>query len=377
MADQSFFDESREQSQIKSRIVEKYFWAWAKVIIRTAKQRSNRIAYVDLFAGPGRYKDGTVSTPLRVLERAIGDPDMRDMLVSVFNDRDVGNTSALQKAIDDLPGINRLRHKPEVATSEIGPEIVRLFSGKQLVPTLLFVDPWGYKGLSLGLINSVLKDWGCDCIFFFNYNRVSMGLSNPVVRERIEALFGRERAERIRGMLESLSPEYRETLIVEELSGALKEMGGKFVLPFTFRNESGSRTTHHLIFVSKHFRGYEIMKEIMAQESSEAAQGVPSFEYSPASERFPLLFELTQPIADLEQDLLRQFAGRTLTMEEVYMEHNVGRPFIRRNYKRALLNLEAAGKIKADPPANNRRPYRGELTFAERTTVNFPQEGHQ
>lgn len=46
--DRSFFEESREQSIIKARIIAKYFWAWAKVIIPTAKQHDNRIAYIDL-----------------------------------------------------------------------------------------------------------------------------------------------------------------------------------------------------------------------------------------------------------------------------------------------------------------------------------------
>ncbi len=67
MVDEQFFDESREQSEVKARIVQKYFWAWAKVIIPTAKRYGNRILYIDLFAGPGRYKDGTLSTPLLVL----------------------------------------------------------------------------------------------------------------------------------------------------------------------------------------------------------------------------------------------------------------------------------------------------------------------
>jgi three-Cys-motif partner protein len=58
MVDTSFFDESRDQSRIKSRILAKYFWAWARVIIPTAKAHDNRIAYIDLFAGPGRYNDG-------------------------------------------------------------------------------------------------------------------------------------------------------------------------------------------------------------------------------------------------------------------------------------------------------------------------------
>ena len=59
-----FFDETTEQSAIKAKILSDYFWAWAKVIIPTAKKSPrNRIAYIDLFAGPGRYKDGTKSTP--------------------------------------------------------------------------------------------------------------------------------------------------------------------------------------------------------------------------------------------------------------------------------------------------------------------------
>lgn len=48
MGNSSFFDESREQSSVKAEIVAKYFWAWAKVVIQTAKKRQTNIAYVDL-----------------------------------------------------------------------------------------------------------------------------------------------------------------------------------------------------------------------------------------------------------------------------------------------------------------------------------------
>jgi hypothetical protein len=97
-----------------------------------------------------------------------------------------------------------------------------------------------------------------------------------------------------------LKPAERELTIVEELSEALQEMGGKYVLPFCFSNEKGTRTSHYLIFVSKHFKGYEIMKEVMAKESSSANQGISSFEYCPADARQPLLFELSRPLDELE-----------------------------------------------------------------------------
>ena len=86
MRNNSFYDEPTEQSLVKARIVEKYFWAWAKVIIPWAKRRNSEIGYVDLFAGQGSYNDGTKSTPILVLERAAEDEDIRNMLISVFND---------------------------------------------------------------------------------------------------------------------------------------------------------------------------------------------------------------------------------------------------------------------------------------------------
>ncbi|MEA5572645.1 three-Cys-motif partner protein TcmP [Calothrix sp. UHCC 0171] len=380
MSNPSFFDEQKEQSLIKARIVEKYFWAWAKVIIGVIKgtkikgrRVDERIAYIDLFAGPGRYKDGSESTPLKVLETALSEPDMQNMLVTVFNDVNTNNVNSLQQAINSLPNINNLKYQPQIINQEVGENIVRKFNDIKLIPTLFFVDPWGYKGLSLQLINSVVKDWGCDCIFFFNYNRINMGLNNAAVEEHLNALFGKVRADEVRKQLKQLQPEERELTIVEAICEALKEMGGEYVLPFGFKNDKGNRTSHHLIFVSKHVKGYEIMKDIMAKESSEQNQGVASFEYNPAvSSRLPLLFELYRPLDELEEMLLDEFAGRTMTMKDIYDLHHVGRRYISRNYKAALNNLEAQGKVIAEPPANKRRKQKGEITFADNVIVKFP-----
>ena len=77
-----------------------------------------------------------------------------------------------------------------------------------------------------------------------------------------------DRAAKLRERLERLKPWQRELAILEEICEALLEMGGKFVLPFCFKDEKGKRTSHHLIFVSKHPLGYGIMKDVMAKESS-------------------------------------------------------------------------------------------------------------
>jgi hypothetical protein len=112
----------------------------------------------------------------------------------------------------------------------------------------------------------------------------------------------------------------------------------------------------------------------MAKESSEHVQGVATFEYSPATEKYPMLFELSRPLDDLAEMLLQDFGGQRLRMRDIYLLHSVGKPFIDSNYKRVLASLEAKGKIVADPPAANRRKIKGDVTFADDVWVSFPKE---
>ncbi|MBI4028008.1 MAG: three-Cys-motif partner protein TcmP [Verrucomicrobia bacterium] len=366
-----FFEETKEQSLVKATIVAKYFWVWAKVIMSQVQGTGKKIAYMDLFAGQGRYQDGTKSTPLRVLEQAINDPEMRQVLVTFFNDKNGDNSQSLERAISELPDIDKLTYRPKVMNEEVGSEMVKMFEQMRLIPTLFFVDPWGYKGLSLQLVNAVIKDWACECIFFFNYNRINMGLNNQFVEEHMNALFGKERADALRSKLQTLSPGDRELTIVEELCKALNQTNDRYVLPFRFRDDRGTRTSHHLIFVSKHFRGYDIMKRVMAGESSKQEQGVASLEYSPADRRYPVLFEMARPLDDLEAMLLNDCAGRSITFKKLYETHSVGKPYIDSNYKQVLKKLEEAGAITAEKPGKKRR--RG--TFADDVVIIFSQKG--
>ena len=369
---ESFFDEQTPQSLVKSEIVEKYFYAWASIMVGTQKRtgRGNKIGYVDLFAGPGRYEKGAISTPLKVLQTAISKPDLCERLVTIFNDGDKDNVQTLDKEIAALTGIEQLQHKPSVWNQEVGDKIAARFAEINTIPLLAFIDPWGYKGLTLRLVNAFLKSWGCDCIFFFNYSRINAGLSNQLVAEHMAALFGEERAKRLKEELKPLSPPEREATIVNELATALKELAGeekRFVLPFCFKKAGGKRTTHHLILVTKHFKGYEVMKDIMAKASSEHVDGVPSFAYSPATSPSQLLLaSLNQPLTLLRQQLLTTFAGRRVTMQRIYEEHSVDTPYIPKNYKDVLSEMEKDGTITTD----GRKSKRG---FADDLVAIFPE----
>lgn len=66
--------------------------------------------------------------------------------------------------------------------------------------------------------------------------------------------------------------------------------------------------------------------------------------------------------------IMTQFAGQQLQMIDIFDRHNVGRPFIKRNYKDALLKLEKEGRILAEP--SNRRAG----TFADNVFVVVPEK---
>ncbi|NQE33321.1 three-Cys-motif partner protein TcmP [Microcoleus asticus] len=378
MVNNSFYDKPKEQSLVKIEIVAKYFGAWAKIMISQIKKipfskRPPNIAYVDLFSGPGYYKDGCKSTPLLILESVLAESQMREQFVTIFNDIDSTNTESLARAIASLPGIDTLRHLPIILNKEVGEEIIQdIKKNIKSAPTLFFIDPFGYKGLSISLIGSVISNWGSDCIFFFNYNRINMDVNNPVVKKEMNSFFGEKRADALREELKPMQPEERESTIVKSICQALKDVGGSHVQDFCFKKSSASRTSHYLIFISKNKRGHSIMKDIMAQKSSIFTQGVPSFEYNQSQAAIQLSLFDFQPIDDLENMLLDEFAGQTLTMEEIYNQHHVGKRYISKNYKEALKKLEQQGKIVADPSASQRRKPKGEITFGEQVRVTFP-----
>lgn len=338
----AFFAEQRDQSLVKARIVAKYFVAWARIMI--ARSMSGRIVYLDLYAGTGKYSDGSSSTPLLVLDSIIDDEKLRNGVVSIFNEMNADSYEKLKGAIQTHPGVETLRYAPQILNDEVNDAAAGVFAKTKMVPSLLFADPFGYKGLTRDLLRAILKDWGSDCIFFFNYNRIYMGLRNPIVAGHIDAIFGKERADWLRAnVTPEMDPPKREATILHALREAMAEIDGAYTLAFRFRR-SAARTSHHLVFVTKNVLGHDIMKQVMASESSTHPQDVASFEFLPKAGQTEL--ELARPLDELQEELLQRYAGKAMTVKQLIDDHNIGTPYVPKNYKDALKNLRAAGKIQ-------------------------------
>lgn len=364
----SFFEEQTPASRVKSAIVSKYFSGWANVM---CSQRCAKIAYVDLFSGRGRYKDGSPSTPILLVTKAVQNHKLRTRIQFVFNDANPDYVETLKKELEAIPSIDSLRYQPVFYTNTVDQNTVRSLEEISTVPTLSFVDPCGYRGLSLSLIRALVKDWGCDSIFFFNYRRINPGIENKRLQKPISLVFADRLIKKLRTELQGKTPGERECIILKEVEQVFRKWGMKFVLPFPFKSPSGQRTTHHLIFVSKNVLGYTIMKGIMAGTSSSSFQGVPSFEYNPDASN-DYLFPPFTPLDDLKKDLLTYFAGKTLTRQEVFEIHQIGRIYIEKNYRDALLDLEKSSQVETNRSTRTPRPRSG--SFPKDMIVTFPPQ---
>lgn len=371
-----FFLHQTEASRIKAEIVAKYFVAWARVLTGHFARRGRpfQLGYLDLFAGPGVYSEGRArSTPILVLEAALQNPVLRRSLTSIFNEADESHLAQLKTNISQISGIEQLEHGPQFFAERASEGHVRLVRLMKNIPTLFFVDPWGYKGISLRLLHEAVQGFGCDVIFFFNYRRVRAAIFNDTFGPLMNDMFGESRACSLREDLAKLPLAARETRTIEEIRSALAELGAEYIRHHRFTEESGE-TSHYLFYLSKNPKGHRIMGDIMAPHSSKSPGGVPSFSHTPPPSQFSFAeFEAPRkdPIRELADSLSEQFAGQTLSVHAVFARHSKkSSGYVFRNYQQALRRLEDAGRITADPPAAVRR----KGTLGEKVVIMFQRE---
>jgi len=335
-----FFKERTEQSAVKARITADYFRSWLSIM--RVHTRDGRLAYIDLYCGPGTYGSGQESTPLLVLRVALETREWQKMVVAVFRDKKKRYIDELKKNVaEKIPEARLLQHPPDIRRANAAQsDILQYVENRDTIPIFMFLDPFGYSGLSIRLFRAILKNWGCEVLFFFNFNRINLALRNRSVRERMDELFGKERVERLKGELRGARSAFaKERIILAALRAALNESGAKiYMLPFRFR-PTQKRISHHLVFCTKNAHAQKIMKDIMARESSSHYDGVASFEFAPHVPAQAPVTGAEPPLETLGKELLVKFAGRRMTVFRIYEEHNDGTNYTMKNYRDVLCRL--------------------------------------
>ena len=142
--EEHFFNEPTDASRIKQKLVKDYFISFTNVLAH-----NRDVGYADLFAGPGRYKNGEKSIPLLITEHVISSEWLRNCVRLWFNEGDPELYKQLETNIFSIPGVEYLRHRPSVTDKIVGKQSQ---NREYSIPTFVFADPCGYKGLSLRMI---------------------------------------------------------------------------------------------------------------------------------------------------------------------------------------------------------------------------------
>lgn len=176
-ADDEFYLTQTESSRIKANIVAKYFPQYCKIIL---KRQQEYVAYMDLFSGPGFYDDENPSTPILIGDAVAKDSLLREKVVMGFND--MNYKAKLEANFVKRYPEGTFNHPPRFADGEVGEDaainryLSRTPQKKNPRPTLLFVDPWGYKGIDTSLLANFLKHWGNELFLFVNIKRIQAAI---------------------------------------------------------------------------------------------------------------------------------------------------------------------------------------------------------
>ncbi|MGL4392863.1 MAG: three-Cys-motif partner protein TcmP [Fusobacteriaceae bacterium] len=256
-----FFDSQSENSHVKSDIVTKFFSTYFSIISTWHK---GTIYYIDLFCGPGKYDDGHNSTPILLLNKILNNPTAHEKLQLVFNDSSKENYDKIKKHIEEHDVFSKLKLKPDfynLSASEVN--IDKYLNSK--TPVFSFVDPFGYKDVSVSLIEKLVKNSGSDVILFFNTKRLRMDAYKENVEQHLKLLFG-ERLIHLREITNTCTKDKTKTIISLFSQNLREEMinynGKFFVFDFPFYSSDKNIISHNILLLTKNHKAITVMKGI-------------------------------------------------------------------------------------------------------------------
>ncbi len=349
--DREHFEDYREQTQVKHSILAAYLPAYYHIL----KRSSSNLVYIDGFAGPGSYVQARTGntfegSPILALQLIADNEDFSRQVSTIFIEADAVLFNELNRKVKDFYDKHPWIRKPICRHGTFADQLNEILNriGRNLAPTFLFVDPCGVSGASFEPIRAVMRNEKCEAFIFFNIDGIRRiaGLSgvSPVL---VELIGSEQRATSLYDKLRRTGDVgEREAMILSEYCKALEvELGVKYMIPFRVEHEDQRRTSHYLIHASKHPLGFRIMKDVMWRHGhGEDQPGGLELRQKSRTNFLPMFDKQ----ADIKEEILRALETKPLRVS-VFYEKWTMRPTnmqCETAYRRALLELENAGKIE-------------------------------
>ena len=358
MNNDKFFEEQTDSSRIKASIVAKYFPSYCRILNRYPQKE---FRYLDLFAGPGMYKDGNFSTPLLLGESITKDKTLRKKVRFLFNDNQ--HIEALEKNFNEQIEVDKLNFKPKFGNKTVGEdEGINNYlrtrhtdeKGKNKFPTLLFFDPWGYKGINTIDLAKFMQDWGNEIFLFVNIKRIHAAIKNKKFDDLMNCLFPTTIDEIKQERRYKAKVHERLSLIMDKLASEFDKLieGKLYHTSFKFQEEDSLATSHFIIHFTKHPRGYELVKQIFYDFDNIGAslekEGTYTFDAKHMKYTSGFNFDFTQDnIEALTKHLLKKFEGRTISARKLFDIDQTNNKYCATHYVQTLRQMKDKDLINA------------------------------
>ena len=358
MKENHFFEQQTMSSRIKASIISEYFPKYCNIIIN--KHKPKELRYIDLFAGPGKYEDGNVSTPLLVARNCIKNNFLQQHVRFIFND----NTykEQLEKNFFEEFPKGSFVINPFLGDRTVGEwgKITQYLIRNTHVgnynesPALLFIDPFGYKGIETNVLAQFLQNWGNEIFIFINTKRIHPALENEKFESLMRDLFPttyeiiksnrkykQSVGERLQLIIDYLGLEYQKILNSKV-----------YYTAFRFQEEDIDTTSHYILHLTKGKRGFDLIKTIYNDFANVGTifDGINTYTFDVKKINNPIaeLFDVSkQNIEILKENIYSSYKGKTITAFELFEEHQITGNYCRSHYAKALRELVEENRIKS------------------------------
>lgn len=368
MTKKDYWDAPEAHTKLKMEIASKYFGAWASIMLRANKGKS--LVYLDLFSGRGKFKNEELATPALILDEVHKNAPLQSVLQLHFYEKEKEDFEVLEEVILNHPVYRKLQFKPKLNNVEINEDLIGRLPLRH--STFCFVDPFGHRGVSLNLISTVTRQWGCDCLFYLSTYSIRRNLKKEIERTYITSLFGKDGLAHLVKQKERLTGAAFDREVIKCLRDKLSAINKYYFREFRIEFQGNQQSNYYLVFVTKHELGFQRMMSIMEKVSDKDAQEYPFYRFRNWRAR-----ETTSDlgISEIRDSIVarfrNEFIGLTITVEKLLAQCRVkGYAYSDKYLKSSLRYMESMGAISVDPSAEQRRVN----TLADSCVVTFMGE---
>ncbi len=351
-----------DHTKAKHVLLRVYLDRWFP-IMAYALPANPRLVFVDGFAGPGIYLGGEPGSPIIALRTILDHrafAQFRGEMVFIFFEKNPSAFSSLTEQVEservrrgDFPTNVRIMTENIEFSVGIQSIMTELAERKaRLAPTLAFVDPFGFSGIRLQDVISLLDYPRCELLFNFMADYVVRFRRHPnaIIREEISDFFGGD--EFLQDFQDGKSSDNLASVFMANLR-RLSQF--KYSRSFKMVNQRGK--DNFLIFATQHPKGLEAIKDAMWKVDPTRGKRFSDIENDP-------LFAGVPDFRGFVDGVVVRFQGQEVTItqiEDFVLEDTDFRSSDLRG--QVLRPLERRGAISVNRP--------GRTGFPVGTTVRF------